>query len=66
MFGYIKKSKVLKIIERGQEQLRDKETDIFLNLEAPKSECEVRDFSEAINKLKGGIYYLECLKKHFR
>lgn len=66
MFGYIKKSKVLKIIEEKQKELSDKETDRVLNVETLKAECEIIDFLESINKLKGGVYYLECLKKHFK
>lgn len=65
MFGYIKKKEVLKIIEIGQKQLQDKEVDIIMNIR-PSTDCERRDFAESINKLKGGVYYLECLKKHFK
>ena len=66
MFGYIKKSEVLKINKKGQNQLREKENCIILTVKKPETEFEVRDFLESINKLEGGIYYLECLKKHFK
>jgi hypothetical protein len=66
MFGYIRKSKVLKIIDNRIEQLRDKETDILLNTDICQNEKDRLDFSEAINKVRGGMYFLECLKKHFK
>lgn len=66
MLGYIRKSKVLKIINDGIEQLENKETDILLNTEVCKNEQDRLDFSEAINKIRGGKYFLECLKKHFK
>lgn len=66
MFGYIKKTEVLRIIEQGQEDLRNKETDIIVNIPRPKTRSEKRDYLESINKLKGGVYFLECLKKHFK
>ena len=66
LFGYIKKSKVLEIIDNGIEQLRDKETDIVLNTDICKCEKDRLDFSEAINKVRGGIYFLDHLKKHFK
>jgi hypothetical protein len=58
LFGYIRKSKVLKIIDNGIEQLRDKETDVLLNTEICKDENDRLDFSEAINKLRGGDSFL--------
>lgn len=61
MFGYIKKSEVIKMIEKGQMQLREKEENLLLNYR-PITEEEIRDWNESINKLKGGIYFLECLK----
>ncbi len=64
MFGYIKKSKVLRIIQNGQEQLREKENQLILN-GAPEDESEKLEVFESICKLDGGIYFLECLKKHF-
>ena len=65
MFGYIKKSKVLKIIDNGIEQLFDKENDIRLNTDILKTEQEKLDYCEAINRLKGGQYFFKCLKRHF-
>lgn len=65
MFGYIKKKEVLRIIENGQKQLRDKEIDIVLN-STPLTDLERQHFNEAINKLRGGVHCLECLKKHFK
>jgi hypothetical protein len=65
LFGYIRRSKVLKIIDNGIEQLRNKETDVLLNTDVCKNEKDRLDFSEEINKLRGGIHFLECLKKHF-
>ena len=66
MCGYIKKSKVLDIINKGQDQLKEKEYEIVLTGEKPKNDIETRDFLEAINKLKGGYYFLETIKKHFK
>lgn len=63
MFGYIKKSRVLKIIEKGQEQLRDKRDELVLS--RPTNDFEKQDFVDSLNRLDGGIYFLECLKKHF-
>lgn len=61
MFGYIKKSEVIKMIEKGQMQLREKEENLLLNYR-PRTEEQIRDWNESINKLKGGVYFLECLK----
>jgi hypothetical protein len=66
LFVYIRKSKVLKIIDNGIEQLRDKETYVLLNTDVCKDEKDRLDYSEVINKLRGGIHFLECINKHFK
>ncbi len=64
MFGYIKKSKVLRIIQNGQEQLREKENQLILN-GAPEDESEKLEVFESICKLDGGIYFFRMSKKTF-
>lgn len=66
MFGYIKKSKIIKTIEEEQEKLRQKETKILLTTKKPETESEVREFLEITGKLSGAIEYLEYLKNKFK
>lgn len=65
MFGYIKKKKVLDIINTGQRQLYDKQNQIILENNPENKEIDSQDLLISINRLEGGIYFLERLKKHF-
>lgn len=63
MFGLIRKSKVLNIIEKGQDQLIDKQLEIE-NMKGTTKEQNL-DIRDSINRLKGGIDALKFLKRHF-
>lgn len=67
MFGFIRKSKVLKIIENGQAQLKEAHNNIpTKNFGSELVDMTKEEWLESFNKINGGIHALECLKKHFK
>ena len=66
MFGYIKKSRVLKIIEKGEEQLRANQEMVIRFKSNELTEDVKLDFRDSINKFEGGLLALKALKKHFQ
>lgn len=67
MFGFIRKSKVLKIIENGQAQLKEELNNVATkNFGSELADITKEEWLESSNRLNGGIHVLECLKKHFK
>ena len=66
MFGYIKKSKVLKIIDKGEEQLRANQEMVIRFKSNELTEDDKLDFRDSIKKFEGGLLALKGLKKHFQ
>ena len=62
MFGFIRKSKVLKIIEGGEAQLQAKQLEVIEG----KYPCTNDEYKKSIYKFEGGIIALNGLKKHFK
>lgn len=66
MFGYIKKSKVLEIIENGEKQLLNTQNKVVLMDKTNFTKHDHIDWRDSIKKLEGGMIALKDLKKHFR
>lgn len=64
MFGYIKKNKVLKIINNGLDQFTDLELRV-LNMTKEEREQDKEDYKRSINEINGAKRALQGLIKHF-
>lgn len=66
MFGYIKKTKVLEIIQKGEEQLMANQEMVLRFKSEGLTENERIEFRDSIKKFEGGLLALKGLKKHFQ
>ena len=66
MFGYIRKSKVLEIIENGEKQLLNTRNKVVLIDKTNFTKHDHIDWRDSIKKLDGAMIALKGLKKYFR
>lgn len=64
--GYINQKEVIRLISKGQAQLSDKKLELIELLDSSYTGQELEDWKESYNKLEGGVYFLDLLKKHFK
>lgn len=64
MLGYIKKNKVLKIIDKGISQLNDAELKV-LNMTKEEINQDVENYKRSLNEINGAKRALQGLIKHF-
>lgn len=61
MFGYVKKDRVIALLEQGIKDLYKREQDMILDESQLGSTKEMLDYMEAINKLRGGQHCIGLL-----
>lgn len=65
MFGYIKKEKVLSIIDKGEVQLTTCLIEVMELNDKDYNTKQLQEIRDSIKKIEGGLHTLESLRKHF-